>query len=109
MFRKILIITALILGSLVLLTSGAAAVLYFTHAGEYIVPATTTDNPALPAVELEGNRFHAEIFGNPGNPVAIVLHRGPGGDYRSIMPPPPWLMNTLSSFTIREEAASLRG
>ena len=73
------------------------------------VPATTADNPALPAVELEGNRFHAETVGNPGNPVAIVLHRGPGCDYRFIMPLSARLMNTLSSFTIREEAASLRG
>lgn len=85
MFRKILIICALVLGGLFLLTSAAAATLYFTHSGDFSVRATTADDPALPFVELDSYRFHAETFGNPANPVIIVLHGGPGGDYRSIL------------------------
>lgn len=85
MFRKIMIISALVLGGLFLLTSAAVATMYFTHSGDFSVMATTADDSALPVVELDSYRFHAETFGNPGNPVIIVLHGGPGGDYRSIL------------------------
>jgi proline iminopeptidase len=85
MFRKILIIVALVLGSLFLLTSAATAVLYFTHTGDYNILATTAEDATLPAIELDGYRFHSETFGDPTNPVIVVLHGGPGGDYRSIL------------------------
>lgn len=85
MFRKILIIGTLVLGGLFLLTSAAVATLYFTHSGDFSVAATTADDQALPYVELDSYRFHTETFGNPANPVIVVLHGGPGGDYRSIL------------------------
>ena len=86
MIRKIAIIIALVLGSLFLMTAAAAAVLYFSHSGEYEVPATSAEDSNLPYIELEAYRFHAETFGNPEHPAVIVLHGGPGGDYRSILP-----------------------
>jgi proline iminopeptidase len=48
------------------------------------VPRTVADDPALPRVELDGVAFHSEVFGEPTDPVVIVLHGGPGGDYRSL-------------------------
>lgn len=86
MLRKITITLAIILGTLFLLTSGTVAVLYFTHAGEYTVAATTDNDPVLPHLELEGYRFHSESYGDIDDPVVIALHGGPGGDYRSILP-----------------------
>lgn len=51
-----------------------------------LVPKTVTEDPALPAIEVNGTRLHAEAFGNPGAPVIMVLHGGPGGDYRALLP-----------------------
>ncbi len=50
-----------------------------------LVPRTVMEDPTLPAIELNGARFHAQTFGNPANPVLIFLHGGPGGDYRSML------------------------
>ena len=52
----------------------------------YLVPATVAEDASLPAIELNGSRFHLETFGNPADPVIIFLHGGPGGDYRSMLP-----------------------
>jgi proline iminopeptidase len=49
------------------------------------VPPTTEHDASLPAVTLTGYRFHAQTFGNPGRPVLIVLHGGPGMDYRYLL------------------------
>jgi len=46
------------------------------------LPATAESDSALPSVELGGYRFHAETFGKSTDPVVIVLHGGPGADYR---------------------------
>ena len=48
---------------------------------------STVENRAdLPSVALNDYIFHAETFGNPGDPVVIVLHGGPGADYRYMYP-----------------------
>jgi proline iminopeptidase len=47
-----------------------------------LVPATVSENAALPAIELKGARFHARTFGDPAAPVIVFLHGGPGGDHR---------------------------
>ena len=49
------------------------------------VPPTTEHDPSLPSVTLRGYRFHAESFGEAGKPVLIVLHGGPGIDYRYLL------------------------
>ncbi len=51
-----------------------------------LVPKTVVEDASLPAIELNGARFHAQTFGNPANPVIIFLHGGPGGDYRGMLP-----------------------
>ena len=50
-----------------------------------LVPPTVAEHPALPAVEMNGSRFHVETRGDPAKPVIVVLHGGPGGDYRSLL------------------------
>jgi proline iminopeptidase len=51
-----------------------------------LVPATVEDDPSLPRIEVNGTTLHAEAFGDPSAPMIMVLHGGPGGDYRSILP-----------------------
>ena len=50
-----------------------------------LVPRTVAEEPSLPAIEMNGARFHLETFGNPANPVIVFLHGGPGGDYRGLL------------------------
>lgn len=50
-----------------------------------LVPRTVVEDASLPAIEMNGLRFHAETFGNPANPVIVFLHGGPGGDYRQLL------------------------
>ena len=50
-----------------------------------LVPPTVAEDPSLPAIEMNGSRFHLETMGNPANPVIIFLHGGPGADYRGLL------------------------
>jgi proline iminopeptidase len=59
---------------------------YLAYSGQYMVPATTTDDPSLPSRSIAGYRYHLEVFGLPTRPVVIVLHGGPGADYRYLLP-----------------------
>ncbi len=48
-----------------------------------LVPKTVTDDPSLPSFQLsDGTKLHLETFGNPDDPVLIVLHGGPGNSYQ---------------------------
>ena len=59
--------------------------LYVLTLGEYEVAETVAQDPSIPHVTIGGVTFHAETFGDPSDPVAIVVHGGPGGDYRSLL------------------------
>lgn len=50
-----------------------------------LVPLTVAEDRSLPAIEMNGSRFHLETFGAPSNPVIVFLHGGPGADYRSML------------------------
>ncbi len=80
-FRAILFISGGAIGALIL----AAIGLYFATSGQYPVAATVVDDASLPQIEINGVRLHAETYGDPSNPVIIVLHGGPGGDFRSLL------------------------
>jgi proline iminopeptidase len=60
--------------------------LYLLTSGEYAVPGTVADDPSLPRVVINGRLFHAETFGDPAAPVVIIVHGGPGWDYRGLLP-----------------------
>jgi proline iminopeptidase len=51
-----------------------------------LVPRTVTEDPTLPQIEVNGTHLHAEAFGDPTAPTVMVLHGGPGDDYRSLLP-----------------------
>lgn len=80
-------IIRILIGFGIVALAGLAGVigLYVRAAGDYRVLPTVADNPDLPRVELNGHLFHAETHGNPDHSTVIVLHGGPGGDYRSLL------------------------
>ncbi len=50
------------------------------------VPRTVQFDASLPYTEINGYKFHTEIFGNPDAPTVIVVHGGPGGDFEYLKP-----------------------
>ena len=50
-----------------------------------LVPRTVDEDSSLPSIAVNGTQLHAETFGNPGDPMIVVLHDGPGGDYRALL------------------------
>jgi proline iminopeptidase len=50
-----------------------------------LVPLTVDEDPTLTSISVNGTKLHAETFGNPNDPMIVVLHGGPGGDYRSLL------------------------
>jgi len=50
-----------------------------------LVPATVRQDPDLPSLQLEQTEVHLETFGDPDDPVIVVLHGGPGNDYRYLL------------------------
>ena len=60
--------------------------LTITSCSSIRVRRTTDQDPSTPSMVLNGYPFHAEAFGDPQNPVVIVLHGGPGADYRYLLP-----------------------
>jgi proline iminopeptidase len=73
--KHMLLVTTLVVAS--------AACLDPSQSGN-LVPRTVDDDPTLPRLALNGSLFHAEAFGDPSSPVIVVLHSGPGHDYRSL-------------------------
>jgi len=58
---------------------------YFLTSGEYKVAKTVIDDRSLPSDNINGVKLHLETFGKKDSPVVIMLHGGPGNDYRSIL------------------------
>lgn len=86
------IVRAVLLGGLALvgvgLLSVAGALGWFALTTEppAPLPRTTAGDPTLPARDVNGVRLHLEVHGPTGAPVVIVLHGGPGLDYRYLLP-----------------------
>jgi len=68
-----------------LLALGAGGCLDPGESGN-LVPRTVAEDPSLPQIAVAGTLLHAEAFGNPNAPIVMVLHGGPGVDYRSLLP-----------------------
>jgi proline iminopeptidase len=50
-----------------------------------LVPKTVDQDPSLPSIRVNDTQLHAEAFGNPADPMLVVLHGGPGSDYRHLL------------------------
>ena len=50
-----------------------------------LVPKTVEQDPTLPSLPVNGSLLHAETFGNPDSALLVVLHGGPGSDYRYLL------------------------
>lgn len=59
--------------------------LFIATSGEYTIADTVATDPSIPHIELDGITFHATTFGDPQNPVVVVVHGGPGGAYSYLL------------------------
>ncbi len=50
-----------------------------------LVPKTVDQDASLPSISVANTKLHAETFGQSTDPMVIVLHGGPGVDYRSLL------------------------
>jgi proline iminopeptidase len=50
-----------------------------------LVPYTVDQDSSIPSLEINGTLLHVESFGDPKDPLLIVIHGGPGGDFRSLL------------------------
>lgn len=79
--KTVLIALGVIVGVIVL----ALVIGFIATSGEYSVPATAADDDSIPTVTLNGATFHSETYGSPADPTIIVVHGGPGADYRALL------------------------
>ena len=50
-----------------------------------LVPKTVDQDPTLPQLAINGTLLHVETFGKATDPLLVLIHGGPGGDYRSLL------------------------
>jgi proline iminopeptidase len=55
------------------------------HEAGFLVPKTVDQDPSLPSITVNGAKLHAEAFGHPDSTLLIILHGGPGADYRYLL------------------------
>lgn len=75
------ILLVILIALLVFITS-----MFFISAGNYSVPQTVSNDNTIPHIKIEDVIFHSETFGNDTNETVIVIHGGPGNDYRYLLP-----------------------
>ena len=61
-------------------------IMYLLSSGDYSVPNTVEQDTSIQHIDIDGVVFHAETFGNDTNQTVIVIHGGPGNDYRYLLP-----------------------
>ena len=50
-----------------------------------LVPRTVDQDSSLPSISVNGTQLHAQTFGDSADPMLVMIHGGPGADYRSIL------------------------
>lgn len=50
-----------------------------------LVPKTVDQDPSLPSINANGTQLHSETFGNKDSAMIVILHGGPGSDYRYML------------------------
>jgi pimeloyl-ACP methyl ester carboxylesterase len=78
------------IGLVVVALAGAAGLLFVAMflwtRGVYPVPRTAAEDLSVPRITIDGVTLHGESVGDPRHPVVIVVHGGPGWDYRALLP-----------------------
>jgi len=67
-----------------LLISACGKSLSFEENGT-LVPLTVVDDSSLPSIKINGVLLHSETYGNPSDPMLVLIHGGPGADYRGLL------------------------
>jgi len=50
-----------------------------------LVPRTADEDASVSSQQINGTLLHVESYGEPIDPLIIVIHGGPGGDFRSLL------------------------
>lgn len=50
-----------------------------------LVPKTVMEDPTLPSLIINGAKLHTQAFGQPDNTLVIILHGGPGANFRYML------------------------
>lgn len=50
-----------------------------------LVPRTVDQDASLPSLAINGTLLHVRTVGAPTDPLLVVIHGGPGGDFRSLL------------------------
>ncbi len=50
-----------------------------------LVPKTVMEDASIPAITVNGATLHTEAFGHPDSTMVVVIHGGPGSDYRALL------------------------
>lgn len=83
--KKILKVTVksllVIIGLLIILF----VTFYLSTMGNYEVAKTVEQDLSIPHIKIKNTIFHTETFGDDTNEIVIVLHGGPGNDYRYLL------------------------
>jgi proline iminopeptidase len=58
-----------------------------------LVPRTVDQDLSLPSLAIKGTLLHVESFGNPTDPMIVIIHGGPGADYRSMLSAKEFIQN----------------
>jgi pimeloyl-ACP methyl ester carboxylesterase len=59
---------------------------FITTEGDYMVEQTVEQNPSIPHIHIGTTVLHSETIGSDTNEVVIILHGGPGMDFRYLLP-----------------------
>lgn len=84
--KKILKVLGKILVGLLAVLLIFSISMYLITSGEYSVPKTVADDKTIPHIEIDNVIFHSETFGNDTNETVIIIHGGPGNDYKYLLP-----------------------
>ncbi|MDH5638744.1 MAG: alpha/beta hydrolase [Nitrospinota bacterium] len=84
--KKLAKITFGLLGGFLISLAILAGIAYVLTDAEYQVAKTVADDPSIAHIEVNSVKLHAETFGDKMNPPVVVLHGGPGNDYRMLLP-----------------------
>lgn len=83
--KKIFLVVAKFLLSLITSLIGLYIILYFVYSGDYTVSKTIAQDPSIPSITLDDVTFHVETFGSDTNQIVIILHGGPGNDFKYLL------------------------